>query len=280
MDADDFKQLTLEILWDGKHMNRFVCELRLTLFINALNKADQRPECLAPFPYFFFDRVNKMKDIERLKQHIASIPPLDDIKDNTQFPLLTWQLLYWIFTNPLTISALHLEEPRTVFIDRLIKETKLTDIPSNLGENVIFFKIKNHSNEDQFLQQKELHGTFFAYHGSSFENFHSIIHRGLISALNERSAHGFGTYLSLNYMTAFHYSSVSTIWPHSRLLSPRGVRCIGIVEVVDNASITWPGLQTMTITPGNDLWSQRKKCYCCVVNRDEFMRLRYVMVVL
>ncbi|XP_037042284.1 protein mono-ADP-ribosyltransferase PARP16-like [Bradysia coprophila] len=277
MDADDFKQLTLEILWDEKHITRFVCELRLTLFINALNVAERRPQCLMPFPSVFFDRVTKTKDIERLRHHIGLIPPLDDIKDDTEFPLLTWQLLYWIFTNPLTISALHLEEPRNVFIDRLIEETKLTDIPHY--QRVIFFKINNHTNEEKFLELKERHGTFFAYHGSNFENFHSIIHRGLIGALNERSAYGFGTYLSMNYLTAFQYASQSTIWPHSRLLSTdKSVRCIGIVEVVDDASINWPGLRA--VSQGSDLWSERKQCYCCVVNRDELMRLRYVLVVM
>lgn len=79
-EAEDYKQMVLEILWDGKHMNRFVCELRLTLFINALDVADTRPACLMPFPHFFYDSVADMKDVERLKEHISTIPPLDDIK--------------------------------------------------------------------------------------------------------------------------------------------------------------------------------------------------------
>lgn len=78
MQADDFKQLTLEILWDGKHINRFVCELRFTLFLKALSVADQRPDCLMPFPFYFYERG--VKNIALLRQHIDSVPPFDEIK--------------------------------------------------------------------------------------------------------------------------------------------------------------------------------------------------------
>lgn len=77
---EDCKQLVLEILWDGKHLTRFVCELRLTLFVCALKVADTRPVCLMPFPYCFYDRKTNTKDIDSLNKHINSLPRLDDIK--------------------------------------------------------------------------------------------------------------------------------------------------------------------------------------------------------
>lgn len=129
---------------------------------------------------------------------------------------------------------------------------------------------------------KAKHGSFFAFHGSGVENFHSIIHRGLVCALNQRSSYGFGTYLTLNYDTAFGFATHSIVWEHCKLLSKkRGVGCIAIVEVVDDPSIKWPYKATFKPNEGAedvDLWTQRKQCYCCVVDRDELMQLRYLLL--
>jgi hypothetical protein len=60
-------------------------------------------------------------------------------------------------------------------------------------------------------------GSFFAYHGSKLENFHSIIHRGLVSALNKRSAYGFGTYLSSHLIVSKSYAELAKGWKYSKL---------------------------------------------------------------
>lgn len=60
-----------------------------------------------------------------------------------------------------------------------------------------------------FLEGKKKFGSFFAFHGSPVENFHSIIHNGIISALNKRSAHGFGSYLTTSLKTALKYARQS-----------------------------------------------------------------------
>lgn len=114
------------------------------------------------------------------------------------------------------------------------------------------------------------------------ENFHSIIHRGLLCALNERSAYGPGSYLTLKFGTARGFSNKSDLWKHSKL-SPTStglkatVECIAIVEVVDDPSIHWPQI-TNPAESKDDLWLKRKNCYCCVVNSDHLMQLSHLIV--
>lgn len=144
------------------------------------------------------------------------------------------------------------------------------------------YNFRFRSISEKFLEGRAKHGTFFAFHGSGVENFHSIIHRGLVCALNQRRLYGFGTYLTLNYNIAFGFATHSIIWDHCKLLSKsRGVGCIAIVEVVDDPSIKWidkDTLQPKKRAKDVDLWTQRKQCYCCVVDRDEWMQLRYLQL--
>jgi len=58
----------------------------------------------------------------------------------------------------------------------------------------------------EFEKLKKEYGSFFAYHGSSFENFHSILHYGLQTNLNKRSAFGKGIYTSVDLKLSFTFS--------------------------------------------------------------------------
>jgi hypothetical protein len=46
------------------------------------------------------------------------------------------------------------------------------------------FKVE-YQDSGKFSSQRGTFGTFYAYHGSRLENFHSILHHGLISHLNK-----------------------------------------------------------------------------------------------
>lgn len=68
--------------------------------------------------------------------------------------------------------------------------------------------------ETIFRELKAKHGSTFAFHGSSMENWHSILRRGLVNASGTRlqlngAAYGSGIYLSpsvrpLNHRYEFH----------------------------------------------------------------------------
>ncbi|ORX60887.1 ADP-ribosylation [Piromyces finnis] len=62
----------------------------------------------------------------------------------------------------------------------------------------------------EFEKLKKEYGSFYAYHGSSFENFHSILHYGLQTNLNKRSAFGKGIYTSVDLKLSFTFSKGNT----------------------------------------------------------------------
>eukprot|EP01120_Amphizonella_sp_Union-15-10_P012160 TRINITY_DN5362_c0_g1_i1.p1 TRINITY_DN5362_c0_g1~~TRINITY_DN5362_c0_g1_i1.p1 ORF type:complete len:176 (-),score=21.54 TRINITY_DN5362_c0_g1_i1:160-687(-) len=102
--------------------------------------------------------------------------------------------------------------------------------------------------ENKFRKLKVKHGSTFAFHGSSIENWHSILRRGLLNASGTNlqvngKAHGDGIYLSPRAETSFGYckfrSDPQPVTQKSndtsngnRFLSSSNVLCIALCEVV------------------------------------------------
>lgn len=68
--------------------------------------------------------------------------------------------------------------------------------------------------EKQFLEQKKIHGTFYAFHGTNPKNWHSILIDGLkifshTSRMVNGAAHGAGIYCSNSSTVSIAYSSMS-----------------------------------------------------------------------
>jgi len=114
--------------------------------------------------------------------------------------------------------------------------------------------------EEKFNQSKKLHGSIFAFHGSSTENWHSILRKGLVNASGTKlqvngAAHGAGIYLSPAAATSFGYSRMNarnynaaqklTKSGGNRFLDSKNVNCIAICEVVDK-----------DIRKSGDIWVQ------------------------
>lgn len=79
------------------------------------------------------------------------------------------------------------------------------------------FKVQNLKptlNQQLFELHKQIDGSRFGFHGSPFMNWHSILHNGLAAALNKRSSHGPGSYLSTNLKTSLAYSNPLPIINH------------------------------------------------------------------
>jgi len=237
-----------------------MCELRLTLFVIAVQMSTSRPECLLPFPACFFDRKTKTKRFPELQFAIASVPKLEDIKEEMELPDLTWELLYWVFTNPLTIKPIKPD----ACIDDIKALTKLMDIPQPDNRRNFLFKIQPSYPKEKFATAKAEFGSFYAYHGSKLENFHSIMHRGLVSALNVRSAYGVGTYLSSKLDVSRSYSESRAGW--SKSMIGNQIQCIAIVEVINHPSIR------------NVQINQREQTTYHVVDKDEYLQLSHLLI--
>jgi len=102
--------------------------------------------------------------------------------------------------------------------------------------------------EERFRELKKSHGSTWAYHGSSIENWHSIMRKGLVNASGTKlqvngAAYGSGIYLSPNASTSFGYSrmnyygAAATANPQNaggnRFLNSDNVFCIAICEVIN-----------------------------------------------
>jgi poly [ADP-ribose] polymerase 6/8 len=96
--------------------------------------------------------------------------------------------------------------------------------------------------EERFRELKATHGSCFAFHGSSVENWHSIMRRGLVNASGTAlqvngAAYGNGIYLSPNASTSFGYSrihqsagQINANAGSNRFLASENMHCIAICE--------------------------------------------------
>lgn len=139
---------------------------------------------------------------------------------------------------------------------------------------------------ETFLAGKKEFGSFYGYHGSPSQNFHSIIHRGLICSLNVVGAYGYGTYLTsdldtsksyaMKYMQSRYQSQTNNNQSTGNSLNLAHATgnsyCIAIVEVVNHPSIKTVDAG-VTYRSGDTIAT---KYY--VVDRDEFMQLRNLLV--
>eukprot|EP01121_Diplochlamys_sp_Union-15-3_P018363 TRINITY_DN6660_c0_g5_i1.p1 TRINITY_DN6660_c0_g5~~TRINITY_DN6660_c0_g5_i1.p1 ORF type:complete len:772 (+),score=148.51 TRINITY_DN6660_c0_g5_i1:64-2316(+) len=102
--------------------------------------------------------------------------------------------------------------------------------------------------EEKFRMLKKKHGSTFAFHGSSSENWHSILRRGLLNASGTKlqvngAAYGAGIYLSPNASTSFGYCKLNGYRPTAakknsgsgnRFLVSDSIYCIALCEVVND----------------------------------------------
>lgn len=94
--------------------------------------------------------------------------------------------------------------------------------------------------ESKFRELKKKYGSVFAFHGSSSENWHSILRRGLINASGTKlqvngAAYGSGIYISPHAGTSFGYcrmygSGSSSHSVGNRFLDSNNINCIAICE--------------------------------------------------
>eukprot|EP00771_Trimastix_marina_P000825 gnl/Trimastix_PCT/1858.p1 GENE.gnl/Trimastix_PCT/1858~~gnl/Trimastix_PCT/1858.p1 ORF type:complete len:620 (-),score=231.32 gnl/Trimastix_PCT/1858:389-2248(-) len=90
--------------------------------------------------------------------------------------------------------------------------------------------------ERRFAEEREHHGSFLAFHGSSGENWHSILRRGLKNYSNTQfqshgAAYGAGIYLAPNSNTAFSYVQARAGWQHSKFKG--NLNCVALCEVIN-----------------------------------------------
>jgi len=116
-------------------------------------------------------------------------------------------------------------------------------------------KLKCMQTDDQFLmlvddpeksskfnKDREKYGSYFCFHGSGIENWHSILRNGIVNASNTKlmttgAAYGAGVYAAADTGTSMGYAKTGNSWPKSKFKSCGSMKCMAILEVVKGPNI-------------------------------------------
>jgi hypothetical protein len=135
--------------------------------------------------------LDKSTDDESLREQLKIV-----YKNSTEETLLGYKLLAYIFaTNRTTMKELKAEER--------------VPIPSQPDYFRQFILTSSDPNKERiFMQNKLKHGSFYCWHGSSMENWFSIMRNGLRNLSNSHmmtagAAYGQGIYASANVNSLF-----------------------------------------------------------------------------
>jgi len=114
--------------------------------------------------------------------------------------------------------------------------------------------------ERTFNLLKKKHGSYFCFHGSSLENWYSILRNGLRNLSNTQlmtagAAYGAGIYASAHYGTSYgytaRYSAGQKVWKNT-LESLKNNYVIGIVEIINKNGYEKSGDRNVVVVSHED----------------------------
>lgn len=222
--ADVVRELVCSCL----HRDPVAADLRCSLFVAAAQNY-KRDSLLRPFPPQYTSEDNK--DFEELLADVKSLPGVRELVrlrpgEGDHHLALT----HWILSSK-SFAIKTLEREQYAHLCNLTKnEGSLGPAPDFLFE----IEYSDQLNA-RFEKTKAGRDTFYAFHGSRLENFHSIIHNGLHCHLNKNSVFGEGTYLTSDLSMAVLYSPHSSGWRESLLGSL--LSCVALCEVIDHPDV-------------------------------------------
>ncbi|XP_028522058.1 protein mono-ADP-ribosyltransferase PARP16 isoform X2 [Apis cerana] len=251
-------------------------DLKWSLFVAACNTY-RYDTCLKPFPSMYIK--NECKDIEALRRAIEIIPPLAVI-----FKALSEQDVYERYGTAIDLLHWVLVRLRDPYIKSIKKESYdsiLRKVPSEMSvvaPNLIFqvTSTKQSTSEDRWKTIAEGHSTFYAYHGSRLENFHSIVHYGLQQSMCKKSLFGKGIYLSSELGVSLPYSPIGYGWGGSVLGSE--MSCIALCELINHADVKIGDSENNARNLVTDSTGGRVPNKYYLVTNSELIRVRYLLI--
>lgn len=132
------------------------------------------------------------------------------------------------------------------------------------------------------LSENGRYKTFYAYHGTRFDNLHSILHIGFLGHMNKLSLFGSGTYFSVEPSVSLHYSPFATVWLNS-LLGKR-LSCMLLCEILDQPDHVKCAMEndetstnsTRRIATDTQAGAVPEKYV--VVTSNELVRVKYILI--
>jgi len=91
--------------------------------------------------------------------------------------------------------------------------------------------------EKKFALAKQSQGSMWAYHGSGWGNWHSILRNGLknysgTALMSTGAVYGNGIYLAKDSNTSLGYAKAMSGWPKSKM-GGSGIQCLSLVELIN-----------------------------------------------
>jgi poly [ADP-ribose] polymerase 6/8 len=220
-----------------------VVDLLVCMASCAVKNSARRELIFDPFPVVFdpHDKSKKIldpdnKDFALVQNLLNSMPSVEQMTQAVDFLSMKdkldkaspycYPLLQWIITS----NRSHIVQ---------LPEGK--QIQSMVTKHQYLLLSSPPEKEELFRKLKKAHGSTFAFHGSSIENWHSILRKGLINASGTKfqvngAAYGSGIYLSPHAATSFGYSRIynnaAASKQGNRFLNSDNVNCIAICEVI------------------------------------------------
>ncbi|KAL7295219.1 mono [ADP-ribose] polymerase PARP16 [Trichogramma pretiosum] len=251
-------------------------DLKWSLFVAACHTY-RFDTCLRPFPPMYIK--NETKDIDALRKAVEFVPPMTVVIQQLKQPNIyknkgpTIELLYWVLVK---LKDLHIRS-----INKDCYESVLKRVGSQLpaAEPNLIFQVasaRQSTSEEKWRELATGHSTFYAYHGSRLENFHSIIHYGLQQHLCKKSLFGKGIYLSKELGVSLPYSPSGHSWGASILGST--LSCVALCEVINHPDVKIGDTDdaARNLAP-ESVGGKIPNKYCLVLN-NELVRIRYLLV--
>eukprot|EP01113_Clastostelium_recurvatum_P036737 TRINITY_DN5288_c0_g1_i3.p1 TRINITY_DN5288_c0_g1~~TRINITY_DN5288_c0_g1_i3.p1 ORF type:complete len:267 (+),score=34.98 TRINITY_DN5288_c0_g1_i3:370-1170(+) len=209
----------------------------------ACNAMVSSRDAFSPYPSGILDPVtgnpafldeHGKKNISAISTALASLTPIRHmaeapcLKTHLAGNPLGYSLFRWILASNRS-HMIHL--PVHSRIPGIDTEQQYVVCASNPAREADFRALRA-----SVAANKKGKGSFFAFHGSRFGNWHCILRVGLKNYSNTPmmsagAAHGKGIYLAQHSSTSMGYMGAGTGWPHSSLQG--NLTCIALCEVID-----------------------------------------------
>ncbi|CAO1407330.1 unnamed protein product [Diamesa serratosioi] len=241
------------------------CDLKCSIFVSAA-KSFKRDFLMVPFPSSYLGTTN-VKDFDKLINDITKLPALADILANeTILPDEVVNLLHYILTFP----KFQIEStPKSKYSEVLALSPNTTKIP--IPTKIFKIKYSDDSGaEKKFQQLLKDYGTEtkYAYHGTKFLNFYSILNFGLQQHLNKTGLFGEGLYFSNELQVSLMFSPFVVAWAKSTF--GEMLSAVAICEYIADEKY-------VNIRNENSKNSDIPISYVLIKN-NEIVRVRYLLI--
>ncbi|XP_046637789.1 protein mono-ADP-ribosyltransferase PARP16-like [Daphnia pulicaria] len=251
---EEWDELTIEMRRD-----LLALDLRISLFVGAVQNFKYE-SLLKPIPANY-RKSDGEADIKTIRELVSRLPelPIRDLNYKPDPQLTTFMKTFFLNHNQ-QLSLISVEE---------LKRQVGGQIELQIAPRWIFQIDHVSRNQQTWERRKASSSSFYAFHGSRFENFHSILNLGLHQHLNKTALFGEGIYLSTEQSLSLQYSPCGQGWSKSQL-GPE-LSLLAICEVIDHPDVKRRGSRPST---GSMAIPDK---YILVTN-NELVRPRYFLV--